>query len=267
MNPTLRNILILAACAHPAQAIEPPVEAQPIPPKKVPEQAPRAVPVPNADEAPKARPIPEVVDERPFIGVILDPVPDLLADHLKLKAGEGLVISELVDGGPAELAGLEINDIITKVDGAAVGTPAQVRREVEAHEVGDEVTLEVIHHGERREVAVALGAAPDMIPGVPNQGFGLGGNADELEGMLGNLPEKHAELMRRALEQGMRGFGQLDEGAMPENWQRDLLRRLEFRGLDGGENFDLPEFRAESSVRLLDDQGSIEMKSVDGQKE
>lgn len=53
---------------------------------------------------------------------------------------------------------------------------------------------------------------------------------------------------------------------MPDNWQRDFFKRFEF-GFDGAEGIDLAELEAQSSIRLMDDQGSIEMKTIDGQKE
>lgn len=272
MKSPFYQILILAAAACPLQAIEPPVEAQPIPPRNVPadkgESAPKAVPVVPEVGEPGLAPIPvPAVDERPYIGVILHPVPEILAGHLKLADGEGLVIEDLVAGGPAELAGLAVNDVITQVGGEVVGSSMEVRKKVDQHKVGDEVKLGVIHNGERSEVSVTLGAAPDMLPGIPNADMAFGG-ADDLLGLLGNLPEEQADLMRKAMEQQIQGFGQLNNGGgVPDNWQKDLLKRIE-RGMKaGGEGLDFGELKAEASARLFDDQGSIEMKGVDGNKE
>ena len=260
-------MLMLAAITAPLQAIEPPVEAQPIPPRNIPTEKkaapPKALRVMPEFEAPEALPLVAEASTRPYIGVILDPVPDLLSSHLKLAAGEGLVVGELVAGGPAEKAGLAVNDIITHVDGVPVGSPEQVRESVEKHEIGDVVKLDVIHDGEKSAVSVTLGEAPDL----PQAGMALNG-ADNLNGFLENLPEKHADVMRKAMEQRLQALGQLDDGGnMPDNWQRDLFRRMELRMGAGGEGLDLGDFQAESSVRLLDDQGSIEMKGVDGSKE
>jgi serine protease Do len=266
MKTSFRKILLLTAMTCPLQAIEPPVEAQPIPPRNVPQERKAVGPKPSLvfpeEEAPKAMPVPVEDADRPYIGVILDPVPEILSSHLKLAVGEGLVVGDLVAGGPAEKSGLEVNDIITRVNGVVVGSSEQVRVEVEKHAVGDEVKLEVMHDGERKELSVTLGAAPDL----PQPGMAFD-EAGDLEGMLGNLPEKHADLMRQALEQGMRGFGQFDNGAgIPEDWQRDILKKMEKMRAGGG-GIDFEHLKAESSVRLLDDQGSVEVKGVDGSKE
>ncbi|MEP4076378.1 S1C family serine protease [Haloferula sp.] len=280
MNSSFRQILMLAATTCPLLAIEPPVETQPIPPRNVPQEkgaseekggprmriVPKAVPVAPELDAPEAIPVPEAAVARPYIGVILDPVPDLLAGHLNLANGEGMVVDEIVNGGPGEIAGLAVNDIITHVDGNSVGSSAEVRNEVERKGVGDQVKLSLIHEGERREVSVVLGAAPDMIPGIPHAGLKFDG-ANDLEGFLGNLPEEQADVMRRAMEQRLKAMEQMGNGAgMPDNWQRDLLKRME-RGMQGGgDGLDFGEFEPETNVRLFDEEGSIEMKSVEGSK-
>ncbi|MGB6223346.1 S1C family serine protease [Haloferula sp.] len=271
MKITIRHFLMLAGAASPLHAIEPPVEAPPIPPRSAPAEKtvvpPRAVPVVPELEAPKAVPVPDEVAARPYIGVILDPVPELVSAHLKLAEGEGLVIGDMVSGGPAETAGLVVNDIITRVDGVSVGSSEEVRRLVEKHAIGDQVSLEVIHNGERQNLLVTLGAAPDLESGIPQAGLSFDG-AGDLEGFLGNLPEKHADLMRQAMEQRLQALGQFGGGStMPDNWQRDLLKKME-RGMKGGGNgLDFGEFKAEATARLFDEEGSIEVKGVDGQKD
>jgi hypothetical protein len=270
MKTSIRHFLmLLAGAACPLHAIEPPVEAQPIPPRKAPAEKvaipPRAVPVVPEFGAVEAAP--QVDAERPYIGVILDPVPEILSSHLKLAVGEGLVISEVVAGGPAEKAGLTTNDIITRVNGESVGSSEEVRREVEKHGVGDQVKLEIVHGGEESEVTIVLGAAPEMMGAIPPAGMALGG-ANDLEGFLGNLPEKHAEWMRQAMEQQLQGLGQPGNGVGElDNWQRKLLERVERSMKAGGEGLDLGDFQAESSIRLRDDEGSIEVKGRDGSKE
>lgn len=266
MKTSFRQILLLTALVCPLQAIEPPVESQPIPPRKtsvdLKAEAPRAQLVFPGADAPKAVPVPVEDAERPYVGVILDPVSEILSGHLKLAAGEGLVVGDLVEGGPAEKSGLAVNDIITRVNGVMVGSSEQVRIEVEKHAVGDEVTLEVVHDGERKDLVVTLGAAPDQLMG----GMAFG-DAQNLKGHLGNLPEKHADIIRQAMEQGMKGLGQLDNGGgMPEDWQKGILKRMEEMGV-GGEGIDFENLKAESSVRLLDDQGSVEVKGMGGSKE
>lgn len=264
----LACIAVLAAGALPTMAIEPPVDSAPIPPQEPAKPVP--APADNAAPADKGAgevvPMPEVGEERPYIGVILDPLPALLTQHLRLKEGEGVMITELVAGGPAEEAGLKINDLLVEVAGESVGNRDEVRAQVEKHKVGDEVELGIIHDGERKKVTVKLGAAPRAMAGraVPVPEFGAG---QPLDGLFEGLPEKHADAIREALEMNLRQFQQLDaDGENPAaELQAEMMKRMQRQM--GGFELQMGDIDAVSSIRLLDDEGSIEMKQSNGSKE
>ncbi|MBK1826059.1 S1C family serine protease [Haloferula rosea] len=257
------RMAVMAATVLPVLAIEPPVDSAPIPPqepaKPVPAPADRVAPAPAPVE------MPEAVADRPYIGVILDPIPDLLTGHLRLEPGEGVMISELVAGGPAEAAGLEVNDLLIDVNGEKVGSRDEVRGMVEKHEIGEEVELGIIHDGERKKVTVKLGAAPQAMPGFQAPAPGVAGG-EQLDGFLEGIPEKHADAIRKALEQNMKQFDGLEmDPAQPDGGMRQMMQRMQRQM--GGMQLKLDGFDAESTIRLLDDEGSIEMKQSNGNKE
>ena len=62
------------------------------------------------------------------LGATLDPTPPALQAQLDLGATEGgLLVNELAANGPAWKAGLKLYDVILKVDGNAVRSPADLR--------------------------------------------------------------------------------------------------------------------------------------------
>ena len=269
MNVMIRSLPLMVCAPFSLMAIEPPVDPEPIPPQAPPVAAEVEIqPGPEAG-APKARPLPmPAADEgRPFLGVILDPVPDLLAGHLQLKPGEGVVIGDLVADGPAEKAQLAVGDVLTEVNGVGVGSPQAVRAEVDKSKVGDEVEVSVIQKGKLRKASITLGEAPEGLMG----GIGQAGQPNaQLDGMLENLPDRHADLIREALERNLRAFEDLELGeGGPNPLQMNLMQRLEKEmGANGGMQLKLGgDVAAESSIRLLDEEGSIEMKNRDGHKE
>jgi S1-C subfamily serine protease len=80
---------------------------------------------------------------------------------------EGVVITEVVEGGPADRAGLEAvqvdrrgrryGDVIVGVDGARVRTLAELRDRFEdAGGAGSEVTLTILRQGRQRDVQIEL---------------------------------------------------------------------------------------------------------------
>jgi RND family efflux transporter MFP subunit len=60
----------------------------------------------------------------PRLGVTVEPVGAALVAQLSLPAGVGLLVTEVVGGSPAAKVGLQANDVLVKIDGAAV--PADV---------------------------------------------------------------------------------------------------------------------------------------------
>jgi putative serine protease PepD len=84
--------------------------------------------------------------ERPWLGV-------RIAD----AAGGGAQLVDVVDGSPADDAGLRAGDVVVQIAGEAVGDGGDLRRAVADRDPGDELELEVRRDGETREVTVELG--------------------------------------------------------------------------------------------------------------
>lgn len=94
----------------------------------------------------------------PYLGVSLTSVNALSARANNLGATEGALVVAVSDGGPAADAGIQENDIITKIDGEQVTSADGLIIALREHEVGDKVTLTVVRDSKEREVEVALGS-------------------------------------------------------------------------------------------------------------
>lgn len=83
------------------------------------------------------------------------------------KGGEaGAVILGVTPGGPADDAGLEVGDVVTRIDGVALGDgggqPHEVLiRELHRHEDGDAVAVDFLRDGVEHSVTVALRGLSD----------------------------------------------------------------------------------------------------------
>jgi len=114
--------------------------------------------------------------EYAYIGVSSQALYPQLAGKLGLDSDYGGLIAEVVEGGPADEAGLEGGDdrlrfqgvpyrvggdTILSVDGNEVIRPEDLARYIAGRHPGDSVTLEVLHEdGEREQVSVELGERP-----------------------------------------------------------------------------------------------------------
>ena len=90
----------------------------------------------------------------PSIGIIAGAVSDEARSLYGLPAG--VYVTEVSDGSDAKARGLQVGDIITKVDGIAVSSVAGVNAVKGDHAVGDTVTLTVYRDGEVFEMEITL---------------------------------------------------------------------------------------------------------------
>jgi S1-C subfamily serine protease len=112
-----------------------------------------------------------------------------------LPAMPGLVVSEVVEGSPAEQAGLQAGDVISSADGEALHGPRALEEVLASRAPGDSLTLEVQRPGEAGTepetltLTAQLGENPDEA-GEPYLGirYGMGPRLWVGEGELPMLP-------------------------------------------------------------------------------
>ena len=88
------------------------------------------------------------------IGVGIQNVSRDLADSLGLAKAEGAAVSNVEEGSPAAKAGLEVGDVILKIDGRPVEGSADLSRTIRAIKPGSKVNLNVWRGGKARDLTV-----------------------------------------------------------------------------------------------------------------
>lgn len=91
---------------------------------------------------------------KPYIGVS---VSDVSAETQSYGLPKGAAVREIVEGSPAQEAGLQVNDIITSVDGNAITGSSDLVSYVGSKEVGDKLALEVYRKGQTMELTITVG--------------------------------------------------------------------------------------------------------------
>ncbi len=90
------------------------------------------------------------------IGVVIDRVTREVSESIGLGKPTGALVRSVEAGGPAEKAGVEAGDIITKVEGKTVETAGELPRVVGSIKPGNKTTLQVFRRGGYRELAVVV---------------------------------------------------------------------------------------------------------------
>jgi S1-C subfamily serine protease len=119
-----------------------------------------------------------------YLGISGGSITPDLAQALKLSAKEGVLVNEVVKGGPADEAGIEGGDtsatiegarfrlggdVITEIDGKKISGMEEVINAVNAASPGDKLELGVDRDGKTKTVTVTLGVRPASTEEVPSR--------------------------------------------------------------------------------------------------
>jgi serine protease DegQ len=95
-----------------------------------------------------------------YLGVQPGQVTSEVADQLGLDRARGVVLLEVVEGGPAGRAGLRYADVIVRMDDAAVDTVEDLFGELRQRKPGSQVRITFIRDGREQQATVTLADRP-----------------------------------------------------------------------------------------------------------
>ncbi len=109
---------------------------------------------------------------RGWLGIYIQDINETMAEGLGLEHPGGVLVSDVVEDGPAAKAGLETGDVILELDGRPVRDTASFRIAVASRGPGTRVRLKVRHDGREKTLRVELGELPDDDAEVAKSGGG-----------------------------------------------------------------------------------------------
>lgn len=86
---------------------------------------------------------------------------DLKKDKNNKAVKEGACITHVIEGTPADRAGLKEGDVVTRIDGTPIGSFGDLSETVSAHHPGDRVNVTYWRDGKKSQTDVELGARED----------------------------------------------------------------------------------------------------------
>ena len=97
---------------------------------------------------------------QPFLGVDLEALSPEDAEQFGIPVNGGVLIRDVVRGGPADEAGLERRDVITAAGGVKIATYGDLLGVLRDYRPGDTIDLTVVRDGEEQQFSVDLGENP-----------------------------------------------------------------------------------------------------------
>jgi serine protease Do/serine protease DegQ len=82
--------------------------------------------------------------------------PDI-AESLGLESAKGALVQQVVEGSPAEKAGVKAGDVITSINGKTVSNSTELRNTIGLLRIGEKVDLGLVREGRNQRVVAIIG--------------------------------------------------------------------------------------------------------------
>jgi serine protease Do len=100
------------------------------------------------------------VTARPWLGIIGLSITDDIARYYNLPVKQGVLVTRVVDGSPAEDAGMAAGDLIMRIDDAEINSIGDLVERLHKRRVGDTIRITAISEGREKSFEVALSKMP-----------------------------------------------------------------------------------------------------------
>lgn len=114
---------------------------------------------------------------RSFLGIYMQDINEDLYETMDLESRKGTIVSDIVEGSPAEKSGLESGDVIIAFEGKEITNGSALKNLVSSASPGQKITLTISREGEVQDINVVLEerAGTEMVSSSSNDfdEFGL----------------------------------------------------------------------------------------------
>ena len=107
---------------------------------------------------------------RGWLGVTIQDLKGDLASYYGVEKGQGVLVTQVVSGDPADKAGIRAMDIIMAIDGSPVGSRRELTAKAAGLSVNEEVDVVLLRDSESKTVFLKVGRRPLTLArnGEPN---------------------------------------------------------------------------------------------------
>jgi len=122
---------------------------------------------------------------RGWLGVGIQNLSKEMADYYDLDNQEGVLVSQVYEGDPADKAGMKSQDIIIAVNGKKIKDTRQLSRIIAETSVGNEIKVDVLRNGRKKSLNVVIARRDDsrlgdLSPSSTHHDNSLGMRVEEL---------------------------------------------------------------------------------------
>ena len=135
---------------------------------------------------------------RAYLGVLIQPVTQEVAEQFKVKVHNGVMVREVRDNTPAAKAGVQPGDVILQFAGQAVNDPRELQNIVERSPIGSSQPMVLLRDGKQITINVTCNELPADATAAAGPSSHSGGGSRssfdqlgiEAETLTGSLAEQ-----------------------------------------------------------------------------
>jgi serine protease Do len=87
-----------------------------------------------------------------------------LLEAFNLKPNEGVVVTDVIEGTPAQRAGMQVHDVITAINGRKIANGSDLLDTIANSSIGATVQVEVLRNGRKQVLPIVVGNRETVIP-------------------------------------------------------------------------------------------------------
>jgi serine protease Do len=189
---------------------------------------------------------------RGWLGVGIQNLTPELADYYKVEDGEGVLVTHVFEGDPADEAGIKVNDIIVSVNGKKVSTSRELSRTIAGIGVNKKATIVVLRDGKEMTFSVKTAKREDektMVQEEPKQDSELGLTVRPIDPEIASR-FGYDETEKGLFVTGVKSGSKAEEAGIQ---QGDLIKEVNRRPVENISDFrdELDKTKSGETIRLL----------------
>ncbi len=100
---------------------------------------------------------------RPWMGVNISNITSMDAQRFDLAVEEGVLVTGVVPGGPADAAGVQSMDVIMAINGREIKNVAELQHAIYQYSIGQTIDVTLLRENEETVLPVTLGELPEQL--------------------------------------------------------------------------------------------------------
>ncbi|MCL4158802.1 UNVERIFIED_CONTAM: hypothetical protein GTU68_046639, partial [Idotea baltica] len=102
--------------------------------------------------------------KRPWLGATFQPVSADIADSLGLDLPRGALVTGIVDDGPFDKAGVQVGDLLVRMEGNRLSDPDELGYRLATRRLGEKVSFVTRRGRKRQRFNLIMEAPPETVP-------------------------------------------------------------------------------------------------------